>query len=294
MTTNPRQPLITTLVARAFGVHIPASTIGGAIFYFLLPTFAFPLAALLVLSSVLCPLSSASAQGSLTPSTGPTPTMKTLDQIDTHIGQVGDQRTPISASNVIYASGSYYLTGNLSIGSGGGTAITIAASGVTLDLNGFTISSSANPNSGTGILINSGLTDITIINGHIAGNVIYDGSTFSGSGFVAGISYTGSVAQQCPRRGSLGHWMSNLWHFSRLYRHRRRIVHRREHRKLRNLCDQHLPFGRLSMRQQCHLRQDGIRLLGLWRSSGQRVGCPHRQQLLRHEQHQHRVVRHDR
>src|SRR5436190_2248196 len=78
------------------------------------------------------------AQGSLTPPGAPAPTMKTLDEIDAKL----EKRTPISSVPfTISASGSYYLTGNLAVTTG--TAITISADNVTLDLNGFTISSTA-------------------------------------------------------------------------------------------------------------------------------------------------------
>src|SRR5262249_30290848 len=74
------------------------------------------------------------SQGPLTPPGAPAPTMKTLDQIEA--------RTPISSAPfTITNSGSYYLTTNLSVSTG--NAITIATNGVTLDLNGFTISSTA-------------------------------------------------------------------------------------------------------------------------------------------------------
>src|SRR4051812_49280805 len=96
---------------------------------------------------------SAFGQGGLTPPGAPAPTMKTLDQIEA--------RTLISAVPfTIDASGSYYLTNNVSVTTG--DAITIAASGVVLDLNGFTITSTAASANGTAILINSGLHDITI------------------------------------------------------------------------------------------------------------------------------------
>jgi hypothetical protein len=59
---------------------------------------------------------------------------------------------------------------------------------VTLDLNGFAIASTANPASGTAVLINAGLRDITIQNGHIRGGVTNNGSgVFSGPGFGYGI-----------------------------------------------------------------------------------------------------------
>src|SRR5215831_11960234 len=102
------------------------------------------------------------AQGSLTPPGAPAPTMKTLTQIE--------PRTPISSLPfTINTPGSYYLTTNLNTTVS--NAIVIATSGVTLDLNGFTLSSTvANAaNGGTAILINSGLSELTILNGHIRG-----------------------------------------------------------------------------------------------------------------------------
>jgi hypothetical protein len=124
------------------------------------------------------------AQGSLTPPAAPTPTMKSLDQIEA--------RTPISSLPFpINSSGSYYLTKNLGVSSG--NAITISVSGVTLDLNGFTLSSTTASAAGYGILITSGLRDITILNGHIRGGVTQSGGTYSGSGFGYGIAFTGTA-----------------------------------------------------------------------------------------------------
>src|SRR5476651_1165640 len=99
-------------------------------------------------------------QGTLTPPGAPAPTMKSLDQIEA--------RTPISSAPfTISASGSYYLTGNLAVTSGAG--IIIAADFVTLDLNGYTISSTAASAANAGVgLSGSSHHDITIRNGHIS------------------------------------------------------------------------------------------------------------------------------
>ena len=143
--------------------------------------------ALALLLSTLNPqLSTVFAQGSLTPPGAPAPTMKSLAQIE--------PRTPISsAPYTITNSGSYYLTTNLATAVS--NAITIAASGVTLDLNGFTLSSTvANAaNGGSGILLTSGLSDITICNGHISSGVTNSGNVFGGSGFGYGVFYSGNA-----------------------------------------------------------------------------------------------------
>src|ERR1017187_5689298 len=124
------------------------------------------------------------AQGPLTPPGPPAPTMKTLSQVE--------PRTPITnaAAVTISTSGSYYLTTNIAVTAG--NAITIAADNVTLDLNGFTITSTEAAHTGTGILLNSGLRHIRIFNGNIRENITQSGGVFSGSGFANGIYYTGT------------------------------------------------------------------------------------------------------
>jgi hypothetical protein len=147
----------------------------------------FVAVALLALPTLNSQLSTVFAQGSLTPPGAPAPTMLTLNQIE--------PRIPISSTPfVITNPGSYYLTTNLNVTTG--TAITISNNDVTLDLNGFTISSTDPANSGTGVILAGNISDITIFNGHIKGEVTNNNSgVFGGSGFANGISCIASTPQ---------------------------------------------------------------------------------------------------
>jgi hypothetical protein len=143
-----------------------------------LKSFAFAL----LLSAIIPQPSTLFAQGSLTPPGAPAPTMRTLTQIE--------PRTAIASTPfTISQPGSYYLSANLTAVS---NAIVINANGVTLDLNGFTISSSATNaviNGGTAILINSGLSDLAIYNGHIRSGVTNNGAgIYFGPGFFNAIA----------------------------------------------------------------------------------------------------------
>ena len=101
------------------------------------------------------------AQGPITPPGAPAPAMKSLDQIE--------PRTPISSLPfTISQSGSYYLTRNLQFTAGTGPAISINANYVTLDLMGFTLSSTSLV-SDAAISVPVESRGLCIINGNIAG-----------------------------------------------------------------------------------------------------------------------------
>ena len=141
---------------------------------------------------LIAALASLFAQGPLTPPGAPAPTMKTLAQIEA--------RAPISSAPfTISQSGSYYLTNNINVTSG--SAISITADNVTLDLNGFTLSSTEASPAGTGILLSSGRSHVHILNGHIKGNVSYSGGSYTGSGFAYGIYFSGGVPRNARVTG---------------------------------------------------------------------------------------------
>ena len=144
---------------------------------------------LLLAAGLLALPALALAQGTLTPPGAPAPSMKTLDQIEARSPlQSGVPGVAQNANGgfTLLEPGSYYLTRNLSVASG--TAIQIFADNVTLDLNGFTINSTASPANGSAIgIVNN--QNIVIRNGHINGSIQFDLVTGApyGSGFKTGI-----------------------------------------------------------------------------------------------------------
>jgi parallel beta-helix repeat protein len=123
--------------------------------------------------TLLATLAPALTAGPLTPPPGPiASTMRTLLEVEART-PIGPDTTPGDADSLfrITEPGSYYLTGNVT-GVAGKSGIEIAASGVTIDLNGFTLQG---PATGSGPLLN-GITDsfeqftgVAIINGTING-----------------------------------------------------------------------------------------------------------------------------
>ena len=119
----------------------------------------------LLLSTLNSQLATAFAQGSLTPPGAPVPTMKTLAQVEPRMDVAklpGDAGSHVIISN----AGSYYMTTNLAVTKTDG--ITIAAAGVTLDLNGFEIAR-VSGSGGDGIKINTGSDRATVRNGTLRG-----------------------------------------------------------------------------------------------------------------------------
>lgn len=160
--------------------------------------------------------------GPLNPPSGPVASSyKTLTEVEPR-SPISSAITPGDADSVyrISASGSYYLTGNIT-GQSGKHGIEIDADNVTLDLCGFELTGAAN--SLDGVNIESGLSGITVRDGAIrnwgesgvdavggpnARNCLFEGLRLSNNS-TAGDFYAldmggGSTALNCVAIGSLG------------------------------------------------------------------------------------------
>jgi hypothetical protein len=131
------------------------------------------------------------AQGDLTPSPGgPTATMKTLDQIEARTPIPKTSGSPVAGPRfTITTSGSYYLTGNITVSTGSAIVIAAGVNDVTLDLNGFTIASTlTGSSSGNGVDMVDSNNRITIRNGNItSGTTVTDAGVVTPAGFSSGI-----------------------------------------------------------------------------------------------------------
>jgi parallel beta-helix repeat protein len=96
------------------------------------------------------------------------PTGKPLAEIEPRVA-VNDENTPghSTASFIITKAASYYLSGNVGVGSES-VGVLIEASNVTLDLNGFSIIGKDSTTSAAGVAVASGCSDVAVVNGFIA------------------------------------------------------------------------------------------------------------------------------
>lgn len=141
------------------------------------------IAASMLLSFLILIPDSSLASGPLIPPGAPAPMWKSLQEIQ--------PRTLIASLPYnIVTPGSYYLSNNLTVNAG--TAITIAASSVTLDLNGCTLASTeTTATEDAGIAINGGLCNIAIMHGAVQG--FGNGIVSSGASnvWVSGVAVSG-------------------------------------------------------------------------------------------------------
>ena len=148
----------------------------------------------ILLTALVLP-SAAFAQGDLTPPGGaPVAGMKSLAQVEPRTDVL---KLAASPPYSILAAGSYYLTGNISVATG--NAINIGAAGVTLDLNGFSITSANTGGNGTAISLSAAARNATIRNGIIYGGTTLSGSTYTSFGFLKGIDGTLTTATTVER-----------------------------------------------------------------------------------------------
>jgi parallel beta-helix repeat protein len=135
------------------------------------------------------------AQGSLTPPGVPTPTMKTLAELEPRIA-INATNTPGDATSVfrITQPGSYYLISNIA-GDSGRHGIAIAIGGVTLDLNGFDLLGAGGTGAFDGVYSTGNLESIAVVNGTVrnwAGNGVNLTTNFTENCRVDGIIAVGN------------------------------------------------------------------------------------------------------
>ena len=126
--------------------------------------------------------------GSLTPPPGPPgATMKPLDVVEPRIPLIPGAAGVSFGSDgdmIITQPGSYYLTRNLVITTAS-WGIAVAATGVTLDLMGHSISYAGTGTPDAGILIDG--HNVTVHNGHVLSTTTFGGGVFTPGGFNWGV-----------------------------------------------------------------------------------------------------------
>ena len=143
------------------------------------------------------------------PAVVPTPDSTTLATVQAAVGAI-EPRTNLRTMNtpgdstsvfVITQPGSYYLTGNVAVTGSNNVVngIRIRADNVTLDLNGFMVSSTTAGAAGSGVLLDGSAAgadnaNVTIFNGFIRGTTTSAGfGNFTLGGFSYGISLGGAT-----------------------------------------------------------------------------------------------------